>query len=214
VELPKQHVAKSVDITPGEIGRGCGGGCLGGLFASFIPALTPGVGGFLAGHATGQTGDKPFAISYGTNRVVYYIGSIMLFFLPGLHMRKGGVSIMVNLVFVPETAEQYYILAAGIAITGALSVLIMFLMSRVVIKFFMDMKYQNFQIGVLVLLLFTVFIMAGWQGLFIMSVSTAIGIIPVMFHSRRTNLLAVILVPIWLNIAGLGPMVAGWLGLL
>jgi TctA family transporter len=55
--------------------------------------------------------------------------------------------------------------------------------------------------------------MTGWTGLLVTVAATGIGLIPVMYHSRRMNCMGVLLIPILLNMAGLGPTVAGWLGL-
>ena len=53
-----------------------------------------------------------------------------------------------------------------------------------------------------------VFGLFGWAGLALMTVATGIGLIPVYYHSRRMNCMGVLLVPITLNMAGLGPHIA------
>jgi putative membrane protein len=55
--------------------------------------------------------------------------------------------------------------------------------------------------------------LTGWEGLVIAIVATGIGLLPVMWGSRRMNCMGVLLLPLTLNLAGLGPTVAGWLGL-
>jgi TctA family transporter len=47
-----------------------------------------------------------------------------------------------------------------------------------------------------------------------MLVATTVGLIPVVVGGRRMNCLGVLLVPITLNVVGVGPTVAQWLGLL
>ncbi len=46
-----------------------------------------------------------------------------------------------------------------------------------------------------------------------LAVSTGIGLIPVLIGGRRMNCLGVLLLPLTLNMIGIGPMVAQWLGL-
>jgi TctA family transporter len=53
----------------------------------------------------------------------------------------------------------------------------------------------------------------GWGGLLICAVATGIGLIPVLWGSRRVNGMGVLLLPIALNMSGAGGVVAGWLGL-
>jgi putative membrane protein len=214
MEIPPQYVSKSFDVSGEEIFRGAGGGSIGGLFGAFLPAVTAGPAGLLASHATGQKGDHPFIISMGATRMVYYVGAVLLFFLPGVHIRRGAIGIFINLFFVPETAEQYYLLAAAVAICGGVAFILLMYMSRVAIRVVAKMSFKKVSIAVLFLIIMIVFSMGGVRGLLTMSVGVALGTLPIVYHSRRSNCLAVILTPIFLNMAGLGPTVAGWLGLL
>jgi len=51
-------------------------------------------------------------------------------------------------------------------------------------------------------------------GLAICAVATGIGLIPVLWGSRRMNCMGVLLLPIALNMVGAGDVVARFLGLL
>ncbi len=213
VKIPHQHLSDSYDIRGVRIAQAGGSGFLSGIFAAFIPAVTPGVSGALGGNATGLRDDKVFIMSMGTNRVVYYVGALALFLLPMLHMRRGGMAINVNLFFVPQTLEQYLIITAAIAICGFISFIMLIYASKFVAKLVQKVSYQTLNLMVLVLVFAIIFLMTGLQGVVLMIVAAAIGLVPVMWNSRRLNLLAVILVPIWLNMAGIGGQVASWLGL-
>jgi len=46
----------------------------------------------------------------------------------------------------------------------------------------------------------------------LMGVATALGMVPNFWHTRRIPLLAVLLVPVCLNMAGVGAKVASWFG--
>jgi putative membrane protein len=214
VEVPRQHITKSVDVSGEEVSRGALAGCLGGLLGAFVPAVTAGVAGLVAGHATAQKGDKPFVISLGAARVVYYVGAVMLFFLPLLHLRRGWLAININLFFVPETTEHFLLVASAVALSGCVAFLLLLCFARVMIKIITRFSYRKISIVVLGIVFCIVIIIGGWKGLLVTLVASAIGLIPLMFHSRRLNCLAVLLVPIWLNMAGVGDEVAALLGLL
>lgn len=214
LEIPKQHLPSSVDVTIEEVARGGGAGCMGGLLGAFVPSVTAGVAGLLAGHATAQKGDKAFIISLGASRIVYYVGALLLFFLPLLHLRRGWLAISINMFFVPETTEQFFILAGAVALCGFLAFVLLLGLSRVMIKIITKFSYRKISFAVLLVIIFIVFLIGSWQGLVIMLAASGIGLIPVMFHSRRLNCLAVLLVPLWLNIGGYGSAAAGLLGVL
>ncbi len=81
--------------------QGATSGVLGGLFAAFLPVVTGGIGGFVAGHATAQRDDRAFLVAQGAAKIVYYVGGLLLFFVPGLHLTRGGMAWMVSTRYTP-----------------------------------------------------------------------------------------------------------------
>jgi putative membrane protein len=214
VELPEQHMAQTIDCTPGLILRGTFAGTLGGLFAAFFPVVTGGLGGFIAGHATAQRDDRLFIISQGASKVVYYVGAFLFFFVPGLHLTRGGMAWMLSSLWSSHTPRTYYLAVAAVVLSGALSFFMLLLMTRLTIKLIDRVHYRWISLGTLIVLLAIVVGMTGWGGLLICTVATGIGLIPVLWGSRRMNCMGVLLLPIALNMAGAGSVIAGWLGLL
>jgi len=211
--IPKQHLARSVDVTPGLIARGVGAGALGGLLAAFFPVVTGGIGGFIAGHATAQRDDRLFVISQGASKVVYYVGALLFFFAPGLHLTRGGMAWMLTPRYTPYTPHEYWLAVAATALCGALAFVLLLWLSRAALALIGRVDYHLISWATLVVLIALVAAVTGWAGLLIMLAATGIGLIPVLFHSRRMNCMGVLLVPILLNMAGVGSTVAGWLGL-
>jgi len=231
VDLPPQFVADGVDVTPWLVLRGTFAGALGGLFAAFLPVVTGGVGGFIAGHATAQRDDRLFIISQGASKTVYYVGGFLLFFVPGLHLTRGGMAWMLSALWYPYTPQTYYLAVAAVVLTAALSFFLLLLMARVMIELVARVHYRWISLGTLVLLLAIVAavpalaervggggtvsaLRAGLASLFACGVSTGVGLIPVLWGSRRMNCMGVLLLPIALNMVGAGARVAGWLGLI
>jgi putative membrane protein len=212
--VPPQHIATSLDLTPLALFRGAVAGTLGGLFAAFFPVVTGGVGGFLAGHATAQRDDRSFIVSQGASKFVYYVGGFLLFFLPGLHLTRGGLAAMAHTLFTPDTPQLYFTAVAAMAICGALSFGLLIVFSRLAIKVVARINYRTISLITLAVLIGLVFITTGPGGLIVLIPATAIGMIPSLFGSRRMNCLGVLLIPITLNMAGVGPSVARLLGLI
>lgn len=214
VEIPPQHVARSVDATPWLVARGTFAGVLGGLFAAFFPVVTGGIGGLLAGHATAQRDDRLFIISQGASKVVYYVGAFLLFFVPGLHLTRGGMAWMLSSLWSSYTPQDYYRAVAAVVVAGTLSFFLLLLMTRLAIKVVGRIHYRWISLGTLAVLLAIIGGMTGWGGLLICAVATGIGLIPVLWGSRRMNCMGVLLLPIALNMVGMGRVVVGWIGLL
>ena len=213
VEVPRQHVARTVDATPWLLARGTLAGVFGGLFAAFFPVGTGGIGGLLAGHATAQRDDRLFLVSQGACKAVYYVGSLLFFFVPGLHLTRGGMAWMLGSLWSSYTPQTYYLAVAAVVLTGTLSFFLLLLAARVAARLVGQVDYRWVSLGTLAVLLAIVAGMTGWGGLLICGVATGIGLIPLLWGSRRMNCMGVLLLPIALNMAGAGGTIAGWLGL-
>jgi len=213
VRYPPQHVAKSAEVYAEDVVRGSASGLLAGSFASMIPAMTPGPAMLLSGHATVTGGDRQFIIGGGAGRMMYYVGALLFFFMPGVFLRRGGAAINISLVFVPETDAQFYLVTGIIALTGALSFLLVFGYSRMSIWIARKVNYKWISALGMAIMAALVWHVTEWQGLVIMTTATFIGLIPNYWHTRRINLLAVLLVPMFLSLSGLGGDVAQALGI-
>jgi putative membrane protein len=211
--VPAQHVPRSVDLSPKLLARGVGAGSLGGLFAAFFPAVTAGIGGFLAGHATAQHDDRLFIVSQGASKLIYYAGALIFFFVPGLHMTRGGMAWMLSVVYAPRTPAIFWVAVAAMLVSGALAFLLLLVLGRVAIALVSRFDYRWISAATLTALVGMVLLMTGWGGLLVAAVATAIGLMPVMWGARRMNCMGVLLLPLTLNLAGLGAPVASWLGL-
>ncbi len=211
-KIPKQYYATSVDCAVHDVARGVLTGTVGGMFSSLTPGLTPGPALLMSAHATASSGEKQFILGGGVARVLYYIGALVLFFMPDVYMRRGGAAINISLFFVPETAEQYFLISGIIAIAGAVTLMFLPRYCRFCGSLTEKVDYRWISLGGMILLIVMVGYVTSWQGLVLMSVATVIGLIPNFWHTRRIPLLAVLLVPVCLNMAGVGSKVASFFG--
>ena len=212
--VPEQHIGASLDITPLLLARGILAGLLGGSFAAFFPVVTGGIGGLLAGHATAQRDDRLFILSQGASKAVYYVGGFLLFFVPGLGLARGGMAWMLSTVYAPGTPRIYFTAVAAVACAGAASFLLLLGLSRAAIALIARVDYRRLSAAALVLLVTLVLALTGLGGLLIALAATGIGLIPIAFGCRKMNCMGVLLLPITLNMAGVGAGIAHWLGLI
>jgi putative membrane protein len=212
-EIPRQYVPRSIDCNGFVAFRGISAGFMGGFFAAFFPIITGGIGGLLAGHATAQNDERSFIISQGTSKLVYYVGAFMLFFVPMASITRGGLANMLRTMYVPHGIADYAMILAAMALGGCLSIFMLSVMSRGVIRLIQKIDYRYASYVTLLIMVGLVVGFTGLNGLGVMLVATAIGLIPVLFHSRRSNCMGILIIPVAIDMAGYGPAVAGFLGL-
>jgi len=206
-EVPPQHESKSIDVDYRLLGKGIFAGTIGGGLAATIPAVTGGIGGIIAGHATGQRADRIFVVSQGVSKTIYYVGAFLLFFVPTLQLSRGGMTIILKPLFTPYTSQEYCTILAVIMISGAISFLMMFPLTRWTIRLITHVDYHWILYGALALCFAIVWGLTGWMGVFLMTVATGIGLIPAFYHSRKSNCMAVLLVWMVISMSGHGPAV-------
>ena len=210
---PRQHAA-TFDVAASIVLRGTLTGLAGGLFAGFLPVVSGGIGGLLAGHASSKYDDRLFLISQGASKVAYYVSSLMLFFVPGLTMVRGGMAGMLSTTYIPYGWRMYALAVASIALAGALSFGLLLVFTHLAVLSANKMQPRWIAFVTIMIALGITGAWFGGPGLIIAAVGTCIGLLPVLVGGRRMNCLGVLLLPITLNVIGIGPDVARWLGLL
>ena len=189
-------------------------GLAGGLFAGFLPVVSGGIGGLLAGHATSRYDNRLFLVSQGASKVAYYVTSLMLFFVPGLNLVRGGMAGMLSTTYVPYGWRMYALAVSSIALSGALSFILLLVFTRAAAALANHLQPRWIALVTIGIALSITGMWFGWAGLGIAGVGMGIGLLPVLVGGRRMNCLGVLLLPITLNVIGIGPDVARWLGLL
>jgi len=213
-DMPSQHVTGTVDVTPWQVAQGILTGLLGGLFAAFFPAVTGGIGGLLAGHATAQRDDRVFLLSQGASKAVYYLGALLFLFVPGLHLTRGGMAAMLGTIWGARTVQSFYVALAAAVAAGVAAFFMLLPAARLMARLVGKVSYRTISSATLALLVAIVVLSTGWRGLVICAGATGIGLLPTLWGSRRVNCMGVILLPLALELTGVGGVVARWLGML
>jgi len=213
-EIPPQRMVRVLSLDRRQLV--CGGvtGFFGGGFAAFLPVVTGGLGGLLAGHAAAQRDERIFMAAQGSCKTVYYAGSLMLFFVPGLCLIRGGGAWILQGWVVPGSPSMYLLALGSIALSGAVSFLLLSPLTCSVLRLIGAVDYRHLSAAALAVIASSVFLFTGRDGLLILCVSAGIGLIPVLCGSRRLNSLGVLLLPVACNLSGVGEPVARFLGLL
>jgi putative membrane protein len=89
----------------------------------------------------------------------------------------------------------------------------MIVLSKWSIEIIKVIDYRYLSWGALFLICALVFGLTGPMGFFVMLVASAIGWIPVLFNSRRSNCMGILLFPIAMYMSGYGPFIWRLMGL-
>jgi putative membrane protein len=215
-DLPPQHIPQSVDLNKNDIAVSTLQGTIAGGMAAFIPIVTAGIGGIIAGHTVARRGDKLFIVSGGVAKVLYYVGAFVLLYivspLTPYGIGRGGLSIILKPVLQP-LAREMPLMMGVILFSSFVSFLMLLTGAKWMVALLSKIHYHTIYYITVPAIVLLVFVVTGFPGMGLMAVATCIGMIPVFFHCRRSNCMAVLLVPITLNFAGYGNEILQIMGL-
>lgn len=201
--IPEQHIGKHIYVRKMDMVRGTSAGFLGGMFAAFEPIVTAGVGGVLAGHSTSTQGDIQFMVSGAAGRFAYYVGAFFLFWVPLLHLTRGGMAWITSVVYQPRAEADFWLLVSAIAISSVAAFVLLYSVSKFIARLISNFSYTRVSLAVLICIIALVFGFGGIEGVILMTISTGLGLIPPLFRTRRLNMIIGFFFPIFLNMCGM-----------
>ncbi len=213
-DIPKQHAGKSIEIGSTEIIQGIGGGLVGGSVGMLIPSVTAGIGNTFSRHAVAQSGDRSFMFSQGFSRAIYYVGAVLLLFIPQASVRRGGAALFITMFYIPETQAELWITAATALFAVVFGWFLFLAITKGLTKVIHKINPRYISLFGLIVMFFVTFFMLGLSGLLILAVSTAIGAIPIYFNTRRIHCISVITVPMMISMGGFSIAIIQLFGLM
>ncbi|MHA1822125.1 MAG: tripartite tricarboxylate transporter permease [Promethearchaeota archaeon] len=212
-DIPKQNLGKTIEGGVPDIFQGTVAGVIGGSIGMLIPSLTAGVGNSFSRHAVAQSGDRSFLLSQGVSRSVYYVGAVLLLFIPGVTIRRGGAALFISLFYIPYSQSDLFIVAATALISAAIGWFLFKTVANMINKRIHKINTRYISLFSMIFILTLLYLMLGVSGFIIMAIATAIGYIPIAFNTRRIHCIGVITIPIMLSMAGLSATVAALFGI-
>jgi hypothetical protein len=157
-------VTNEVYVSKTDLARGVSTGFMGGMFAAYEPMITAGPGMKLAGHATSTSGDLQFMISGAAGRYAYYIGAFFLFWLPLLHLTRGGTAWITSVVYSPTVESEFWLLMSSIAIATVFAFALLWILSKVIANVIPRFNFQSLSIAIMALVVAIVWSFSATRG--------------------------------------------------
>ncbi|MBI2549543.1 tripartite tricarboxylate transporter permease [Candidatus Woesearchaeota archaeon] len=171
---------------------------LSGQFSGWLTSLLPGLGAAQAAiislQLTRKLGDQGFMILLGSINTVSFVLSLVTFYVLD-KARNGSVVALQHFIDEPSMNVILLFLASAL-VAGSIGMLLAIFFGKLFANLIMKVNYHKLIIGVMLLVIILVGIVTGWIGLFILLISTAIGIIPAILKTQRTHAMGCLLLPV------------------
>jgi len=173
---------------------------LSGQLSGFLTAVLPGVGAatavVLSLQITRNLGDKGFMILTGSINTVNFILSMTALYV--LDKARNGAIIVVQKLVEDIILAHIMIFLCVTMIAGGVAVFLALKIGKVFSNLITRVNYRKLVISIILLIIFLVFLLTSWLGLLVLIVSTAIGLIPAIVKTTRTQSMGCIMLPVML----------------
>ncbi len=192
-EVPDQDM--EIPRIPGGLALS---GVFKGLFSGALVGTLPAVGAaqatVLTQQITRRGDEREFLVSIGAINTIAALFSLISLYT--ISRARSGAAIAVQGIISPFGFNELLLLVAAALIATGFSALVMLRLTRGVVRAMQGIDYSRLTVFIVLLLVFLVFLFTGAIGIFILFISSAIGLLAPLFGVKRSNLMGVLMVPL------------------
>jgi putative membrane protein len=194
VNIPEQKITNTIKIKKSVLAQAIGSGTLAGTLTSFFPGLGPAQGAVLASQLTRNLGNYGFMILVGGIGTVNMILSLVTLYT--LDKARNGAVIVISQLLETITLTQVGIFMSCILIVGGIAAYLTLNIAKVFSKVIGLVNYQIMLLTIIIFISALVFYFSGFLGIFILLISTMIGIVPGELGVARNHSMGCLLMPV------------------
>ena len=192
-KIPKQKFTE-VTLSGKEISKAMGSG----FFASFLLGLFPGLGASQAAivATSGQKEIKPekfLVIVGGINTFVMIVSFLALY---SIDKARSGSVVVISKLLENFTLNHLALFLAASLISSGIATYLTLKFAKLFSKLMSKVNYNKLCLFIILLIIVLVAILTGWIGLFVLIVSTSIGLIPNLAGIGKNHLMGCLILPV------------------
>ncbi len=197
--IPKQKITRP-ELDKGETLKSVTTGSIAGSTVGFLPGLSSGVATVVAMLFRKEQEREQVIVTLSainTTNSFFVLVALFLILRP-----RSGAAIVVNQLIPVEhwgstimPGNLIYLVLAGL-IAAILGFFLTLYIGKRFARLFEKISYRKVVGGIIIFIIIMVFMFTGMLGLFILAISTCLGLMPPYFGVRRSHAMGVLLVPV------------------
>ena len=192
--IPPQTETDSVRIPIKNQIKALVSGAFSGSLTGIFPGLGPAQAAIIAMQLAGDIGMHAFMMLVGGIGTVASLFSLVTLYT--LEKARDGAIVVVSKIIGVLTIEKFGVLLATALIAGGIAVLLTMAFTRLFTRLISLVNYRYLSIGIIIFVACLVFYFSSFLGLFILSISTSIGLIAPLKKVGRNNAMGCLLLPV------------------
>ena len=171
---------------------------LSGQFSGFLTSVFPGLGSAQAAiismQITPDLGDHGFMILVGAINTANFTMSLATLYV--LNKARNGSLVAISSLIESFNIKEILLFLSVALIAGSISVFLALKIGKIFSKLITKINYKILVISIISFITILTFFLTGPIGLFILLISTSIGIIPAIVKTSRTHAMGCLLLPV------------------
>jgi len=176
-------------------------GFFSGMFVGILPGIGAAQAAVLTNVATKQKDVKQFLISLGGINTVAALFSLMALYL--ISKPRSGIAIAVGKIIEAFGFDHLLLLMFTALFVAGLGVILTLKISKVFSKVVQKVDYKKLTLTIIMFLVILTIVLAGPVGLFLLGISTVVGLLAPLMNVKRTHSMGVLMLPIMLFYLGI-----------
>ncbi len=168
-----------------------------GTLSGMLVGLLPGVGAaqatFISREIFRDKEEKKFMIAIGGVNTTVAVLSVLALWLVG--NPRSGVAVAVSELLGKISFTDVVVFIGAILLAGGVSAFVTLHLNKVFINLFRKVNYRIINFFIILFLVGVTFILTGLPGLYILFLSTIIGLVCILSNTRRSYMMACIIIP-------------------
>ncbi|MEW6063484.1 MAG: tripartite tricarboxylate transporter permease [Nanoarchaeota archaeon] len=165
-----------------------------GSIASFFPGISPAHAAIIATQIVRRLSTAGFLILVGSLNTVNMVVSMITLYT--IDKARNGAIVIMSEILETFNLDTLILLIGVSLVAGLLATIITLKLSKIFSSLITRVNYQKLCIAVMVIIMLVVAALTGFMGIFVLVVSTLIGIIPALKGIGRNHLMGCLLLPV------------------
>lgn len=193
IQIPKQTF-ETEKISLKELSKNLSAGLFASTLLGFLPGLGAAEAAIIASSIIKKKTVRGFLILIGSiNTIVMILSFIALF---TIEKARNGAVLVISKLMPTITYQDLIIFLAISVLAGIISTFLALKIAKIFSRLMTKVSYQKICISIIILIILIVVILTGFLGLFVLIVSTFLGMIPQLKNIGRHHLMGSLILPV------------------
>ena len=193
-KVPAQNVSEELDIPKKNIAKATFAATGFGFIAAFLPGIGSSESAIVASTTTGNIGDEGFLVLVGGLNTANMLISVCSIY--AIDKARNGAIIAINKIIGLIDLKTVLVFAGTALVAAGISVVLCLYVSKLFCKLIAKVDYRILIIAILVFITALGFYFDSFLGLFVLAVSTCIGIAASMLGIGKNHLMGCLIIPV------------------